>query len=75
MPKTTNSRKVASERDTRAATRRRSLEVQERAQQRRQEGQDVQEGGEGHSREEVARPTQTRRRRFISSSTDETIDV
>ena len=36
--------------------------------------QDVQEGGEGHSRKEVAQPTQTRRRRFISSSTDETID-
>ena len=56
MPKTTNGRKGASERDARAVTRRPALEVQERAEQRRQEAQDMQEGGEGHSREEVARP-------------------
>ena len=58
MPKTTNGRKGASERETRAATRRQALEPQERAQEHRQEEQDVPDGGEGHSREEVARPTQ-----------------
>ena len=74
MLKTTNGRKCASERDTRAATRRQALEAQERAQKHRQEEQDVQDGGEGHSREEVARPTQLRRRRFILSSMDESIN-
>ena len=46
MPKTTNGRKGATPRDTRAATRRRAAEALERERQQGQEEQRVQDGGE-----------------------------